>query len=64
MKDQVAARAYRERNGSHAESKLHFPPEPLVSNDETIEAIKAARRGELVTVGAAENLLGKLNARD
>ena len=37
-----------------------LPFEPLIPNDETIEAIKAARRGELVTVGAAENLLEKL----
>lgn len=41
-----------------------LPFEPLVPNDETIEAMKAARRGELVAVGAADNLLGKLNARD
>jgi len=41
-----------------------LPFEPLVPNNETIEAMKAARRGELVTVGSADNLLGKLNARD
>ena len=28
-----------------------LPFEPLVANDETIEAMKAARRGELVTAG-------------
>ena len=28
-----------------------LPFEPLVPNEETIEAMKAARRGELVTVG-------------
>lgn len=43
-----------------AEKMLPF--EPLVPNAETIEAIKAARRGELVTVGATENLPSKLNA--
>ena len=43
-----------------AEKMLPF--EPLVPNAETIEAIKAARRGELVTVGATENLPNKLNA--
>lgn len=41
-----------------------LPFEPLVPNNETIEAMKAARRGELVTVDSADNLLGKLNARD
>jgi addiction module HigA family antidote len=29
---------------------------------ETIEAMKAARRGDLVTVGSPDKLLGKLNA--
>ena len=42
-----------------AEKALPF--EPLVPNAETIEAIKAARRGELVAVGRPENLLDKLN---
>jgi DNA-damage-inducible protein J len=42
-----------------AEKALPF--EPLIPNAETIEAIKAARRGELVTVGRPENLLDKLN---
>jgi DNA-damage-inducible protein J len=42
-----------------AEKALPF--EPLIANAETIEAIKAARRGELVTVGRPENLLNKLN---
>jgi DNA-damage-inducible protein J len=41
-----------------------LPFEPLVPNDETIEAMKAARRGELVTVGSPNNLLEKLNAGD
>lgn len=39
-----------------------LPFEPLVPNEETIEAMKAARRGELTTVGAPENLLASLNA--
>jgi DNA-damage-inducible protein J len=42
-----------------AEKALPF--EPLIPNAETIEAIKAARRGELVAVGTPENLLNKLN---
>jgi len=43
-----------------AEKALPF--EPLVPNAETIEAMKAARRGELVTVGAPDGLLASLNA--
>jgi DNA-damage-inducible protein J len=31
-------------------------------DEETIEAIKAARRGETVTAGKPENLLKSLNA--
>jgi DNA-damage-inducible protein J len=38
-----------------------LPFEPLVPNDETIEAMKAARRGELMTVGSPEGLLASLN---
>ncbi|WP_400770025.1 type II toxin-antitoxin system RelB/DinJ family antitoxin [Methylosinus sporium] len=41
-----------------------LPFELLVPNAETIEAMKAARRGELVEVGAVENLLGSLNEGD
>ncbi len=39
-----------------------LPFEPLVPNVETVEAMKAARRGELVTAGKPENLLASLNA--
>jgi DNA-damage-inducible protein J len=39
-----------------------LPFEPLVPNEETIEAMKAARRGELVTVGSSRKLLTSLNA--
>jgi hypothetical protein len=41
-----------------------LPFEPLVPNEETIEAMKAARRGELLTGGSPENLLNRLNADD
>ncbi|HZQ12759.1 MAG TPA: type II toxin-antitoxin system RelB/DinJ family antitoxin [Pseudolabrys sp.] len=41
-----------------------LPFAPLVPNEETIEAIKAARRGELVTVGSTDELLASLNADD
>jgi DNA-damage-inducible protein J len=43
-----------------AEKRLPF--EPLVPNDETVEAMKAARRGELTKAGKPEKLLGSLNA--
>ncbi|HMR32709.1 MAG TPA: type II toxin-antitoxin system RelB/DinJ family antitoxin [Geminicoccaceae bacterium] len=43
-----------------AEKALPF--EPLVPNAETIEAMKAARRGELVMVGKPPNLIASLNA--
>ena len=39
-----------------------LPFEPLVPNEETIEAMKAARRGELTTVGSSETLIASLNA--
>jgi DNA-damage-inducible protein J len=43
-----------------AEKALPF--EPLVPNAETVEAMKAARRGDLVTVGKPGALLASLNA--
>lgn len=45
-----------------AEKALPF--EPLIPNEETIEAIKAARRGELKTAGSMNNLFQKLNEDD
>jgi DNA-damage-inducible protein J len=39
-----------------------LPFEPLVPNAETIEAMKAARRGELITAGTPDKLLESLNA--
>ncbi len=41
-----------------------LPFEPLVPNDETIQAIKAARRGELVSVNSPDELLTSLNEDD
>lgn len=38
-----------------------LPFEPLVPNAKTIEAMKAARRGELVTAGKPSDLLASLN---
>jgi DNA-damage-inducible protein J len=46
-----------------AEEKA-LPFEPLVPNAETIEAMKAARRGELVTVSSPEELLASPNEDD
>ena len=39
-----------------------LPFEPPLPNKETIDAIKAARRGELTTVGPPEKLIASLNA--
>jgi DNA-damage-inducible protein J len=36
----------------------------LIPNEETIEAIKAARRGELTTFKSIEDLLADLHADD
>ena len=44
-----------------AEKALPF--EPLNPNAETVAAMKAARRGELVKAGKPEKLLRSLNAR-
>jgi DNA-damage-inducible protein J len=39
-----------------------LPFDPLVPNDETIDAMRAARRGELTAVGPPERLLPSLDA--
>lgn len=59
----TSSEAFRMMMTRIAKEKI-LPFEPLVPNDETIEAIKAARRGELVKVGSTDNLLESLNARD
>lgn len=41
-----------------------LPFEPLVPNDETIEAMRAARRGDLMEVGDVDGLMAELNADD
>jgi len=43
-----------------AENALPF--EPLVPNAETVKAMKAARRGDVVTAGKPSKLLAHLNA--
>jgi DNA-damage-inducible protein J len=45
-------------------TEKRLPFEPLVPNAETIEAMKAARRGDVVIVGKVEDLLADLNADD
>src|SRR2546423_1882274 len=45
-----------------AEKALPF--EPLVPNSETIEAMRAARRGDLITAGSPDELIATLNADD
>ena len=41
-----------------------LPFEPLVPNSETIDAMKAARRGDVITAGKPGSLLRRLNADD
>ena len=41
-----------------------LPFEPLIPNEKTIKAMKAARRGKMVTVGSVDNLLASLNDED
>ena len=41
-----------------------LPFEPLVPNEKTIAAIKAARRGRLTTVRSPRRLIERLNADD
>jgi DNA-damage-inducible protein J len=41
-----------------------LPFEPLVPNAETVEAMKAARRGEVVNAGKPDKLIARLNADD
>lgn len=45
-------------------TEKRLPFEPLVPNAETIKAMRAARRGKVVTVGSAKDLLADLNADD
>ncbi|MCY3878474.1 MAG: type II toxin-antitoxin system RelB/DinJ family antitoxin [Rhodobacteraceae bacterium] len=45
-----------------AEKRLPF--EPLVPNPETVAAMEAAHRGELITVGDVDGLMADLHADD
>lgn len=59
----TASDAYRMMMTRIAREKA-LPFDPLVPNDETIEAMLAARQGKLVTIGGIDNLLTDLNADD
>lgn len=48
----------------HIATEKALPFERFVPNAETIEAMEAARRGEMITVGSIEELLSSLNADD
>ena len=41
-----------------------LPFNPLTPNEETIEAMKAARRGDLVKIGSVDHLMADLHADD
>jgi DNA-damage-inducible protein J len=41
-----------------------FPFDPLVPNEQTIEAIKAARSGELITVKSVTDLFSDIEEED
>ena len=45
-------------------TEKRLPFEPLVPNDQTIEAMKAAQRSALVTVGVVDDLMADLNVDD
>ncbi|HAH09302.1 MAG TPA: type II toxin-antitoxin system antitoxin, RelB/DinJ family [Alphaproteobacteria bacterium] len=45
-------------------SEKALPFEPLIPNNETIEAMHAARRGELTAVRSVKDLFARLNADD
>ncbi len=44
--------------------KKRSPFEPLVPNEETIRAMEAARRGELIDVGSVEELMADFDQND
>ena len=47
---------------AHVGEEAILPFDLPTPNAETVEAMKAARRGELVKVGSVENLLADLHA--
>ena len=45
-----------------AKKEAEFTSDLRTPNAETVEAMKAARRGDLVNVGSAENLIADLHS--
>ena len=56
----------KSKRASKVDAELKAIPKsrPLDPNRETIRAMKAARRGNLVTVGSVDELLADLNRDD
>lgn len=54
----------RSRGAPRSRSGESPTPIPLIPNDETVEAIEAARRGDLVVVGDVDGLMAYLNEDD
>ena len=55
----------RESRGRGASRACHSPTlVPLIPNDETVKAIEAARRGELIAVDGVDGLMAYLNEDD
>lgn len=54
----------RSRDAPRSRSGESPAPIPLIPNDETVEAIEAARRGDLVVVGDVDGLMAYLNEDD
>ena len=45
-------------------TEKRLPFDPLIPNAETVEAMEAARRGDVVELGGPEDLMADLNADD
>jgi len=54
----------RPKTAVRARIERALPFDPLVPNEETIAAMKTARRGELVTVGTVDDFLADLHEDD
>ena len=48
--------------GLYLSKEKALPFAPLIPNEETIAAMKAARKGELIKDGSVKNLIESLNA--
>ena len=54
----------RSRGAPRSRSGESPAPAPLIPNDETVEAMEAARRGDLIVVGDVDGLMAHLNEDD